>query len=203
MLTVPIYFQVTARASVTAAGAHLIPAVCGNAIGGLIRGVYIIRCSTSPQEAQINLIINRTASYKSLAIFGQVSASICYLLLILTWSGHTNVWESLHIAHGGYGMGVAMSTTFVCLAAGVEESEMAIASTGLYLSSNIGALIGSSMASSVVQTSLRKKLDQCFKDFSDREKASFFGPSSLCKFAFYRSEVTKVDHADHSTNTIV
>lgn len=72
-----------------------------------------------------------------------------------------------------------MSTTFVCLAAGVEESQMAIASTGLYLSSSIGALMGTSMASSVVQTSLRKGLDQGLKTFPDREKVSLFGPSSL------------------------
>ena len=43
MYTVPLYFQVTARASVTNAGAHLFPAVCGNAIAGLLSGVIIKR----------------------------------------------------------------------------------------------------------------------------------------------------------------
>ena len=42
MFTVPLYFQVTARASVTNAGAHMLPAVLGNTIGGLISG-YVIR----------------------------------------------------------------------------------------------------------------------------------------------------------------
>lgn len=51
MLTVPVYFQVTARASVTAAGLHLIPAVCGNAIGGLISGFYIKRCLRFPSRS--------------------------------------------------------------------------------------------------------------------------------------------------------
>ena len=43
MYTVPLYFQVTARASVTNAGAHLVPAVCGNAIGGFLSGIIIKR----------------------------------------------------------------------------------------------------------------------------------------------------------------
>jgi hypothetical protein len=41
MYTVPLYFQVTAKASVTIAGAHLVPAVFGNAIAGIIGGIMI------------------------------------------------------------------------------------------------------------------------------------------------------------------
>ncbi|MCJ1470008.1 hypothetical protein MMC07_008653 [Pseudocyphellaria aurata] len=114
MYTVPLYFQVTARTSVTIAGAHLMPAVCGNAIGGL----------------------------------------------------------SLYITPGGFGTGVVMSTTFVYLAAGVEESQMAISSTGLYLSANLGTLMGVSLASSVLQTSLRKVLKHSLKDFADQTNVS-------------------------------
>ena len=43
MFTVPLYFQVTAKVSLTDAGAHLVPAVFGNAIGGLLSGVIIKR----------------------------------------------------------------------------------------------------------------------------------------------------------------
>lgn len=53
MYTVPLYFQVTARTSVTAAGTHLVPAVCGNAIGGLICGIYIKRSFASPRIARV------------------------------------------------------------------------------------------------------------------------------------------------------
>lgn len=52
MITIPLYFQVTARASATNAGTHLVPAVVGNAIGGLISGVYIKRCSASSRMAR-------------------------------------------------------------------------------------------------------------------------------------------------------
>lgn len=43
MFSVPLYFQITTRSSNTASGAHLVPAVVGNAIGGVISGVIIKR----------------------------------------------------------------------------------------------------------------------------------------------------------------
>jgi hypothetical protein len=43
MFCVPLYFQVTERASASVAGAHLFPAVGGNALGALISGVVIKR----------------------------------------------------------------------------------------------------------------------------------------------------------------
>jgi formate/nitrite transporter FocA (FNT family) len=43
MMLVPMYFQVSAHASVTTAGAHLMPSVVGNAVGGLITGAVIRR----------------------------------------------------------------------------------------------------------------------------------------------------------------
>ncbi|KAI1398232.1 major facilitator superfamily domain-containing protein [Hypoxylon fuscum] len=43
MVSVPLYFQVTERSSSTVAGAHLMPAVIGNTIGGLLTGAWIRR----------------------------------------------------------------------------------------------------------------------------------------------------------------
>jgi len=43
MYSVPLYFQVTAGASNTVAGAHLFPAVAGNAVGGMAAGLLIKR----------------------------------------------------------------------------------------------------------------------------------------------------------------
>lgn len=127
------------------------------------------------ESLRLRLMLDRTASYKSLTIFGLAAASIGYLLLILTWRGHTNIWESLYIAPGGFGTGIAMSTTFILLAAGVEESQMAIASTGLYQSANVGGLTGASLASSVLQGSLRKGLEKGLEDFPDRQNVRIFG----------------------------
>jgi formate/nitrite transporter FocA (FNT family) len=41
MFSVPLYFQVTAGASNTVSGAHLFPAVAGNAVGGILTGILI------------------------------------------------------------------------------------------------------------------------------------------------------------------
>lgn len=46
MYTVPLYFQVTERSSSTVAGAHLFPAVLGNALGGIVSGYLIHQYET-------------------------------------------------------------------------------------------------------------------------------------------------------------
>lgn len=43
MFSVPLYFQVTSRSSNAVAGAHLFPAVVGNAAGGILSGIWIRR----------------------------------------------------------------------------------------------------------------------------------------------------------------
>jgi formate/nitrite transporter FocA (FNT family) len=41
MFAVPLYFQIAMDATTFNAGAHLVPAVIGNAAGGLVCGVVI------------------------------------------------------------------------------------------------------------------------------------------------------------------
>ena len=50
MFCIPIYFQVTQRVSNTEAGAHLFPAVAGNAIGGIISGLLIKKYDTERKK---------------------------------------------------------------------------------------------------------------------------------------------------------
>lgn len=142
MMLVPLYFQISAHASMTSAGAHLMPSVIGNAFGGLLAG-YIIR---------------RTGRYKLVSIIGAISSSTAYFLMIVRWHGHTSLLESLYIIPGGFGNGIALSTSFISLTAGVEPCQVAIASSGLYLSSNIGMVLGLSLASAILQSTLRKEL---------------------------------------------
>src|ERR1700753_2250582 len=85
---------------------------------------------------------------------------LCFTLLFTTWRGHTPVWQALFVFFGGFATGIAGSAVFVDLAASVEESEMAIASSGLYLSSNIGAVAGVTAASAVFSNSLKSKLEE-------------------------------------------
>ena len=118
------------------------------------------------------LSVYRTAAYRLLTLIGTLSSSTCYLLLVLRWRGHTSLWESLYIGPGGFGTGILQATTFVALAAGVDETQMAIAGTGLYLSANLGGLVGASLASKILQASLRTGLNAGLKDFPDGQLVS-------------------------------
>jgi hypothetical protein len=105
-----------------------------------------------------------------ISIIGATSAAISYTLMILRWHGHTNLLESLYIIPGGFGNGIALSASFIALTAGVDASQMAIASSGLYLSSNLGMVTGLSVAASVLQSTLRKQLQIALEGRKDREE---------------------------------
>jgi hypothetical protein len=142
--SVPLYFRVTANASNTVAGSHLIPAVLGNTVGGLLGG----------------FTIQRTGRYKALTIVSTMSSSITYMLLIFRWTGKISLLESLEIVPGGFGTGIAAASTFIALTSSVEHAEMAIATGGMYLSSATGMLVGLAVSSSVQVGSLRAMLHE-------------------------------------------
>lgn len=96
-----------------------------------------------------------------------MSGALGYALLIIFWRGNTSIWESLYVAPGGFGFGVVQSTAFIAIAAGVDDSQMAIASNGMYLSANIGSLVGASVASNILLTSLHRGLSQNLTGFED------------------------------------
>ncbi|KAL4922108.1 major facilitator superfamily domain-containing protein [Aspergillus aurantiobrunneus] len=126
MFTVPLYFQVTARASSTVAGAHLIPAVAGNTVGGLTAGFFI----------------RSTGNYKPVLALAGLIACISYFLQFLRWNGHTGFWESLYIIFGGLGSGSASSATFVSMTACLEPQEIAMATGGYLLLLNFAITAG-------------------------------------------------------------
>jgi hypothetical protein len=105
-----------------------------------------------------------------ISIIGAASSATAYLLMILTWHGHTSFFESLYIIPGGFGNGIALSATFIGLTAGVDPCQVAIASSGLYLSSNIGQVGGLSVAAAVLQSTLKKQLRISLEGMHDREK---------------------------------
>jgi MFS family permease len=144
MFAVPLYFQVTSNVSNSMAGAHLVPAVVGNAVGGIISGV----------------IIRRTGRYKSLSLVATLTASIGYLLLILRWHGNTNWLESLYIFPCGFAMGTLQSALFISVQAGIDPVFAAIAASMLYLAQPTGNVAGLAVASAVLQGNLQQGLSQ-------------------------------------------
>ncbi|KAF7874623.1 uncharacterized protein EAF02_008600 [Botrytis sinoallii] len=154
MMLVPIYFQITDHATFTTAGAHLMPSVIGNAVGGLLAGY----------------IIHKTGHYKPILLLGALSSLTSYTLLLLRWHGHTSFLESLYIIPGGFGNGIALSASFIGLTAGVEQEELAIATSGLFLSANIGCVVGVSGAGSIMQAGLEKGLRVALEGWEGSQK---------------------------------
>ena len=144
MFAVPLYFQVTSspRPSATVAGAHLVPAVVGNAVGGIISGS----------------VIKRSGRYKPLVIWAVTCSSTGYLLLMLRWHGNTNWFESLYIFPGGFGMGVANSALFISLQVVIDPVHMAPAVSFMYLMQTVWGTIGLPAANAIMQTVLRRNL---------------------------------------------
>lgn len=117
----------------------------------------------------------RSGRYKLISIIGALSSSFAYTLLILRWHGHTSFFESLYIIPGGFGNGIALSASFIALTASVDACQIAIASSGLYLSMNIGMVGGLSIAGAMLQSTLRKQLRISLEGFDDREQVCLAG----------------------------
>lgn len=161
MFAVPLYFQVTAGASNTAAGAHLFPAVAGNAVGGILSGS----------------VIKRTGRYKALILVATLASSIGYLLLILRWHGNTNWLESLYIFPGGFGMGIVQSALFISVQAAIDPAFMAIAASMFYLTSSVGFLGGMASVSAIIQVALKNGLNHRLTKlgFTEQKKWEIIG----------------------------
>ncbi|KAI6342627.1 hypothetical protein MCOR25_011170 [Pyricularia grisea] len=143
MFSVPLYFQVTQRSSNAAAGGYLFPAVAGNAVGAIVGG----------------LIVKRTGRYKSLMVGAGILSSISYLLLLLRWHGHTNIWEALYIIPGGLGTGLVQILVFVGIQATIDPSLRAPAMSCLFIVISVGATIGMAAANSVTMNVMKVKLE--------------------------------------------
>jgi MFS family permease len=154
MYTVPLYFRVTQNSTNTAAGAHLFPAVLGNTVGGLLAGYTI----------------QRTGRYKILIMLAAICSSITYSLLIIRWNGHISILESLEIIPGGFGTGVASSATFIALTSSLEHKDMAMATSGMYLASTVGGVVGIAVSSAVQLGTLRTLLTRGLEDVSGSKR---------------------------------
>lgn len=181
MYTIPVYFQITAGVSNTEAGAHLVPAVAGNAMGGVLAG----------------FVIKRTGRYRTLTLGATIVSSAAYVLVILRWHGNTNWLESLYILPGGFGLGIAQSALFISVQAAIDPAYTAIAASTLYLTSSIGSLAGMAGISAVLQAALRRQLNQRLGNlgFSEQLRQEIIDHAA--------SDVHYIDHATSAVATAV
>lgn len=139
MLHVPVYFQVAALASTSKAGMFLVPAFIGNTLGGLLAGAFI----------------RRSRCFKLLNLGALASGLLSMISLWLFWDGKSSPWLSLLTFPLGLGMGALFNSVFVGLATQVQEKDVAIATSGLFLFFNLGAVAGVSGGSAVFHSALR------------------------------------------------
>lgn len=165
MFSVPIYFQVTQRVSNAKAGAHLFPAVMGNALGAIAAGI----------------IIKKTGHYKKTLMMGTLASAFSYFLLFVRWHGDTNALESLYIIPSGFGMGITQTAIFTAIQASVDHRKKAPAIAGMYLTSQLGMILGLAIVSAVVMETVRWKLDKLLilLDISEAVRAEV--GSSTCR----------------------
>ncbi|KAL4875116.1 major facilitator superfamily domain-containing protein [Aspergillus karnatakaensis] len=144
MFTVPLYFQVTARASSSLAGAHLIPAVLGNTVGGLSAGLFI----------------RKTGNYKPVLVIAGLVSSISYILQFLRWNGHTGVAESFYIVFGGMGSGFSGSSAFVSMTAYLEPHEIAMATSGYSLLISFAITAGVTLNYTLLGSEFKRQMER-------------------------------------------
>lgn len=146
MFSVPLYFQVTQRASATVAGAHMVPAVIGNTVGGLVAGK----------------MIKATGRYKSLLIVAGLVAATSYALLFARWNGKPGfpLWESLDIFPGGMGTGISSAAAFVSMTTSLEPHEIGMATSGYMLLISFAMSSGVTLTNTVLGMGFRKQLQQ-------------------------------------------
>lgn len=156
MFFIPLYFQIIKNATPGEAGGYMIPSIAGNTVGGLIAGV----------------LVKKYGRTKWILIGSAISAGICFTLLLLFWRGNTPIWQSLFVFPGGFATAVAHSVAFVAVAVRVEDDEMAIAASGLYLAGSVGAVAGLSAASAFFQTCLRSSLKASLSGYPDGAEVS-------------------------------
>ncbi|KIW94909.1 uncharacterized protein Z519_04888 [Cladophialophora bantiana CBS 173.52] len=153
--SVPIYFQIISGSSVGDAGLRLVPAVVGNATAGLLAGYTI----------------SKTGKYKLFTLLGNAGGCLGYLMVLLRWRGAIHPAETLYLFLGGFASGTNQSTTFIHLAASLEQSKMAIAGTTLYLCHNLFLLIGIQFSTALLHARLRISLESGLDGVKHRSKA--------------------------------
>jgi len=164
-LSVPMFFQITQGLDASAAGMFLLPSVVGNTIGALGTGNYI----------------KRTGRYKIAGVLSGMCGMLGYGLMIARWDAtpaFNPFWDDTYLILAGLATGMAHSAAFVVLTAGIASLEndkaansekTGIASSGIYLSGNIGGVVGLCLSSTVLHTILRRELSESLDEATMRK----------------------------------
>lgn len=152
--TIPIYFQIVAGMSVTAAGSRIVFIVAGNALGGLLSGWFI----------------SRTGRYKVLIVWATILGIICYTLVLVRWHGASGLLDSSYLFLGGLGMRSTQSTTFVHLAVSLDAKDIAVAGTTWFLCQSAAMLVAANTFNMVHNLALMSMLNSALQGMHNKDE---------------------------------
>ncbi|KAM0547519.1 hypothetical protein ACHAPJ_010392 [Fusarium lateritium] len=154
LYSIPIYFQVVERESISSSSTRIVPVVFGNAAGTILS----------------QRLITRWQRYKALTTFGNIAGLTGFSLILVFWHGKVSWFQALFVALPGMGMGIVQSSTFVHLAACLDNSEIAIAGASWFLAQNIGVLIGASFSTASINYALKVSLEKLLDGVEGKEQ---------------------------------
>ncbi|KAK3988381.1 putative multidrug resistance protein fnx1 [Cladorrhinum sp. PSN332] len=144
--SIPLYFQVVMGDSTVVSATRLLTLTIGTLCGGLVSGA----------------VIKRTKLHRRVILSTLIPSNLCLLAIFIRWRGPIHWSETLYCFPAGLAYGVSLSAAFVALTTSLEASQVAVGTSGFYLSLNLGILTGVSLASmlitSFVEHALKKSL---------------------------------------------
>ncbi|KAJ4245523.1 hypothetical protein NW762_014032 [Fusarium torreyae] len=159
-------FGVVERESISSSSTRIVPVVFGNAAGTILS----------------QRLITRWQRYKALTAFGNIANLTGFSLILLFWHGKVSWFQALFVALPGMGMGIVQSSTFIHLAASLDNSEIAIAGASWFLAQNIGVLIGASFSTASINYALKLSLDNLLDGVEGKEQVRKFPSMGDCVF---------------------
>ncbi|TAQ91243.1 hypothetical protein B7494_g459 [Chlorociboria aeruginascens] len=141
---VPLCLQAVEGLSATGAGLRLIPVMIGAVSGSLFGG----------------RVMQKTGRYYWLTV-GCIVFSIAGTIVVLLCSGvpfHSSWGMIVGLSIAAFGSGATITTTLINVIANAAPQDQAIATACTYLFRSLGSVLGLSLASTVVQQSLRTQL---------------------------------------------
>jgi MFS family permease len=176
--SVPLYFRISQGDSNSIVSIRLLIITTGTTLGGLISGWivkrYVSDVALYSCESNHADDTGSTGLYRRVTLVALVLSNASFLVIFLRWRGGTGWWGTLYGFPIGLGFGVSLSAAFIGLAAGLESSKTATATSGFYLSLNLGSLFGVSLASLLISASVQRGLLKKLENFKHKTEASSF-----------------------------
>ena len=104
-----------------------------------------------------------------MTIISILLSNLSFLAVFVRWRGATGWGETLYGFPIGLGFGVSLSAAYIGLTARLEPFQIAVGTSGFYLSLNLGSLFGVSAASMLITTFVERTLRRVLADLPDME----------------------------------